>query len=130
MYVRNVKQMLRAADTSFDERRYGFGGILDLLRGAQRDGLLRLERDRQGVLRVFAGTALQRPSSAPPVEDATTGESMPPGGCEDQSLPLQGSEPVAPAESERSLESGQLPAAEAGPESVATAQAGSATERV
>ncbi len=74
MYVRNVKQLLRAADSAFDERRYGFGGILDLLRAAQRDALLRLERDRQGVLRVFPGNALQRLSSAPPVQEATIEE--------------------------------------------------------
>jgi hypothetical protein len=77
MYVRNVKQLLRAADTSFDERRYGFGGILDLLRGAQRDALLRLERDRQGVLRVFPGNALQRPSALPPVQEAAIDEAGP-----------------------------------------------------
>ena len=66
MYVRNVKQLMRAAEAGFDERRYGFGGILDLLRGAQRDNILRLERDRQGVLRVFPGAALQRPSPGAP----------------------------------------------------------------
>ncbi|HEX7485600.1 MAG TPA: NYN domain-containing protein [Vicinamibacterales bacterium] len=76
MYVRNVKQLLRAADSAFDERRYGFGGILDLLRASQRDALLRLERDRQGVLRVFPGNALQRPSSASPVQEATIEEPM------------------------------------------------------
>ena len=74
MYVRNVKQLLRAADSAFDERRYGFGGILDLLRASQRDALLRLERDRQGVLRVFPGNALQRLPSAPPVQEATIEE--------------------------------------------------------
>ncbi len=74
MYVRNVKQLLRAADSSFDERRYGFGGILDLLRASQRDGVLRLERDRQGVLRVFQGALLQRPATASPVQDATIEE--------------------------------------------------------
>jgi uncharacterized LabA/DUF88 family protein len=74
MYVRNVKQLLRAADSTFDERRYGFGGILDLLRASQRDGILRLERDRQGVLRVFQGAALQRPATAPPMQDATIAE--------------------------------------------------------
>jgi uncharacterized LabA/DUF88 family protein len=71
MYVRNVKQLLRAADSTFDERRYGFGGILDLLRASQRDGILRLERDRQGVLRVFQGAALQRPPTAQPMQGAT-----------------------------------------------------------
>ena len=74
MYVRNVKQLLRAADSAFDERRYGFGGILDLLRASQRDGILRLERDRQGVLRVFQGAELQRPATVPPLQDATIEE--------------------------------------------------------
>ena len=32
MYLRNVKQILRAG--AFDERRYGFGGLMDLLRAA------------------------------------------------------------------------------------------------
>jgi uncharacterized LabA/DUF88 family protein len=69
MYVRNVKQLLRAADPTFDERRYGFGGILDILRACQREGLLRLERDRQGVLRVFPGT-IQQPMVPSAPEEA------------------------------------------------------------
>ena len=59
MYIRNVKQLLRAADSAFDERRYGFGGLMDLLRACQREGVMRLERDRRGGLRVFPGAALQ-----------------------------------------------------------------------
>src|SRR3990172_5870285 len=68
MYWGNVKQILRAADGAFDERRYGFGGIMDLLRACQRESLIRLERDRRGGLRVFQGTALQRDAAvaAPP----------------------------------------------------------------
>jgi uncharacterized LabA/DUF88 family protein len=58
MYLRNVKQIVRAADAGFDERRYGFAGLMDLLRACQRDGLVRLERDRRGGLRVFQGPAL------------------------------------------------------------------------
>jgi hypothetical protein len=74
MYVRNVKQLMRAAEAGFDERRYGFGGILDLLRGGQREGLLRLERDRQGVLRVFPGNLLQRAGApAAVIEGVTSG---------------------------------------------------------
>jgi uncharacterized LabA/DUF88 family protein len=95
MYVRNVKQLLRAADSTFDERRYGFGGILDLLRASQRDGVLRLERDRQGVLRVFQGTSLQRSATAQPVQDATIEEA--------------GSAPE-PAADERAAEAVQAPA--------------------
>jgi hypothetical protein len=59
MYLRNVKQILRQADGGFDERRYGFGGLMDLLKALQRDGLVRIERDRRGGLRVFQGQALQ-----------------------------------------------------------------------
>jgi uncharacterized LabA/DUF88 family protein len=58
MYVRNVKQFLKANDETFDERRYGFQGILDALRFAQREGIFRLERDRRGILRVFPGAQL------------------------------------------------------------------------
>jgi len=58
MYVRNVKQILRQASGGFDERRYGFGGIMDVIRACQKEGLLRTERDRRGGLRVFPGQAL------------------------------------------------------------------------
>ncbi len=67
MYLRNVKQILRAADGGFDERRYGFGGLMDLLRACQREGLVRMERDRRGGLRVFPGQNLQRTAQAGPV---------------------------------------------------------------
>ena len=58
MYVRNAKQILRAA--GLDERRYGFGGLIELLRVCQRDGFVRLERDRRGGLRVFQGPGLEK----------------------------------------------------------------------
>jgi hypothetical protein len=44
----------------FDERRYGFGGLMDLLRACQKEGYVRIERDRRGGLRIFQGPALQR----------------------------------------------------------------------
>ena len=75
MYLRNVKQIVRAADAGFDERRYGFAGLMDLLRACQRDGIVRLERDRRGGLRVFQGQALQR--SAMPVTPVDAPESYP-----------------------------------------------------
>ena len=56
LYVRQVKQYLRAVDASFDERAWGFTTIVELLRACQRESVLRLERDRKGVLRVFPGT--------------------------------------------------------------------------
>jgi hypothetical protein len=85
MYIRNVKQIVRAADPQFDERRYGFGGLMDLLRAVQKDGLIRMERDRRGGLRVFPGAGLQRSAASPvlpqpdvaqdePVIDTTAGD--------------------------------------------------------
>ena len=70
MYIRNVKQIIRAADANFDERRYGFGGLMDLLRACQKENLLRMERDRRGGLRVFPGAALRRDLSAPSLPQA------------------------------------------------------------
>jgi hypothetical protein len=58
MYPRQFKQFLRNAQPDFDERRYG--SIADLMRACQKDGILRLERDRQGGLRVFANGATAR----------------------------------------------------------------------
>jgi uncharacterized LabA/DUF88 family protein len=57
MYIRNVKQILRGAEPTFDERRYG--NLVELLRAVQREGLVRLDRDRQGVMRVFQGLQLR-----------------------------------------------------------------------
>ena len=65
MYLRNVKQILRQADGGFDERRYGFGGLMDLLKACQREGLVRIERDRRGGLRVFQGAAMARAAVMP-----------------------------------------------------------------
>jgi uncharacterized LabA/DUF88 family protein len=59
MYIRQAKQFLRNVDSSFDERRFGFANLTDLLRACQRDGLFRIERDRQGVIRLFPGNVMQ-----------------------------------------------------------------------
>jgi uncharacterized LabA/DUF88 family protein len=58
MYPRQFKQFLKNAQPDFDERKYG--SIADLMRACQKDGILRLERDRQGGLRVFVGGSAPR----------------------------------------------------------------------
>ncbi len=68
MYVRQLKQYIRAVDATFDERKYGFETLGDLMRACQRDGLLRIERDRQGGMRIFPGNI------APATADASTAE--------------------------------------------------------
>jgi len=67
VYLRQIRQLLRAAGTSVDERS-GFRGLLDLLHQAQREGWLRLHRDRKGVWRVFPA------GPAPAVTPATSAE--------------------------------------------------------
>ncbi len=74
MYIRNMKQLLRQAEPGFDERRYGFANLVDLLRALGRDGLLRLERDRQGALRVFQGPAW--PQASAERQDAPASEGI------------------------------------------------------
>jgi len=70
MYLRNVKQFIKNASPSFDERRYGFQSFLEAVRSGQRAGLFRLERNRQGILRVFPGNQMAQPQAvAPPAVD-------------------------------------------------------------
>jgi len=74
MYVRQAKQFLRVAVAGFDERNYGFASVVDLLRAAGKDGVLRVERDRHGAIRVFPGPKLTRttPVIVPePVDDVS-----------------------------------------------------------
>jgi uncharacterized protein (TIGR00288 family) len=65
MYVRQAKQFLRNAIEGFDERKYGFASVVDLLRAAGKEGVLRVERDRQGAVRVFPGANLTPRPAAP-----------------------------------------------------------------
>jgi uncharacterized LabA/DUF88 family protein len=65
MFPRNVKQIIRQVSPSFDERAYGFGSLVDLLRAAQKEGVVRVERDRRGGIRVFEGPQLAAAAKAP-----------------------------------------------------------------
>ncbi len=61
MYVRQARQYLKNSIEGFDERRYGFATVVDLLRACAKAGVLRVERDRQGGMRVFPGASLKQP---------------------------------------------------------------------
>jgi hypothetical protein len=74
-----VKQFVRQVDDSFDERKYGFSGMIDVLRFGQREGLFRLDRDRQGVVRVYPGLRFPRPGGAA-MESADAQEHETPAG--------------------------------------------------
>ncbi len=60
MYLRTFKQFLRSLQPPFDERQYGLSSTYDLVRQAHRDGLLRVERNRQGILRIFPAERFPR----------------------------------------------------------------------
>ena len=100
MYIRQLKQYLRAVDGTFDERKYGFETLGDLMRACQRDGMLRIERDRQGGMRIFPGTL------TPPAGDAA-------GVQDDGDVNGNVAEPVESAES---FDRGWVPPAEASSE--------------
>ncbi len=104
LYLRHIRQGLRAADSHFDERQYSFRSILDLLHQAQREGWLRLKRDRNGVWRIFPG------SSAPlaPTAASVAGEEPFAAGLSDR----------GPAEAETAAETAFAPEEAIAPEVV------------
>ena len=66
IYMRQVRQAMRSADGRFDERQGGFRGLLDLLHQAQREGWLRLHRDRKGIWRIFSTSTEAVPAPVAP----------------------------------------------------------------
>jgi len=70
MYLRNVKQYIKNAAPTFDERKFGFTNFLETIRACQRSGLFRLERNRQGILRVFPGPQFPHQASSAPMSAA------------------------------------------------------------
>ena len=69
MYVRQAKQFLKIGIEGFDERKYGFASVVDLFRAAGKEGVVRLERDRHGAVRLFPGPKLTQTPAAVGVED-------------------------------------------------------------
>jgi hypothetical protein len=122
MDLRNVKQFIKNSQPTFDEHRYGFHSFLEAVRSGQKAGLFRLERNRQGILRVFPGS--QMPQSQrflePRMEEAPmVQESLKPFDIQDE-LNEQAAEPEAavfsppeeiPAESQPETEQAVLESA-------------------
>jgi uncharacterized LabA/DUF88 family protein len=91
LYLRNVKQLIRESNPSFDERAYGLANLVDLLRAAHKAGVVHVDRDRQGVIRVFQVTPAAPPPSAAAIEPATEPEpTAPPADLDVSSDELPG----------------------------------------
>ncbi len=134
LYLRQIRQPLRALEPNFDERRYGYRGMLDFLHQAQRAGLLRLIRDHQGVWRIHppstaptevsaplaaepvdraeASMATDAEKSTPPSESAVVVEFHPPEAPDAESPPIAPSEPHLEVISNAALESETAPPTE------------------
>jgi uncharacterized LabA/DUF88 family protein len=101
MYLRTFKQFLRTLQPPFDERQFGFSSTYELVRQAHRDGLLRVERNRQGILRIYPAERFPRITSGQPTEEPTPAEMAEteltaPGS--EFPVPGRGPEPVLQAE--------------------------------
>jgi uncharacterized LabA/DUF88 family protein len=78
MYLRTFKQFLRSLKPPFDERQYGLSSTYDLVRQAHKDGLLRVERNRQGILRIFPVEHFLEAVQEQPAEEQDTMEAVQP----------------------------------------------------
>lgn len=119
MYVRQVRHFMKTFDEGFDERRYGFAGILDALRFGQREGLFRLDRDRQGGVRVHPGAQYQQltqASGASPLPDTSVPDSLPQDatpppeaevGAAQDTVPAQAGLPASPEPPPAEADAGQ-----------------------
>ena len=89
----------------FDERKYGFSSVVDLLRAAGKEGVLRIERDRQGAIRLFPGANLAakpRAAEAPIDIDETVDVEVPPEAVVE---PAEGGRRATPVEAVEAVES-------------------------
>src|SRR6185295_13513916 len=106
---------IKNSQPTFDEHRYGFHSFLEAVRAAQRAGLFRLERNRQGILRVFPGNQMpqaQRPGVSRIGEPTSTGPAVKPYDVEDD-VTLQQPEPepvFSPASEDAVVEEQELQA--------------------
>lgn len=86
MYLRTFKQFIRSIQPSFDERQFGLASTYDLVRLAGKEGILRVERNRQGILRIY-------PAEKFPQPELVAQASEEPIAVEEQVIPETAAEP-------------------------------------
>jgi uncharacterized LabA/DUF88 family protein len=78
MYLRTFKHFLKSLQPPFDEHQFGITSTYDLVRQAQKDGLLRVERNRQGIMRIYPAELFpQTIQDVPEQEQTQTSVSKP-----------------------------------------------------
>lgn len=83
LYLRQVRQRIRAVEREFDERKYGYHSTLDLLHEAQREGWLKLQRDHRGIWRIYPLAAATVAVEAAPSNGASGDAVEPAAAAED-----------------------------------------------
>jgi uncharacterized LabA/DUF88 family protein len=107
LYLRQVRQALKTVDKDSVEGNYGPRTVLDLVHQAQREGWVRLHRDRKGVLRIFH--VVSAPSVPPAViEPAAGGETSAPTDLPQAAETALSSEAVVGTEGGPALEGASL----------------------
>jgi hypothetical protein len=134
MYLRTFKQFLRSLQPPFDERQYGLSSTYDLVRQAQKEDLLRVERNRQGILRIFPAEHYpqaipEQPAEEPiPVEEVQPEFTIPSPELEIP-FPDQESGSVMQAGPPEAVEEFPVEAAESAPETAPEMQPGAKKPR-
>ncbi len=118
MYLRTFKQFIRSLQPPFDERQYGFSSTYELVRQAQKEGLLRVERNRQGILRIYPADRFPKVSPEQPVEEPVGAETVEPLSeiASPETAPAPEPEPVTQLEAPSSTTEIQTEVSEAVPE--------------
>ncbi len=110
LYLRQILQALRAVGEAQGQGRQASRAALDLLHQAQREGCVKLQRDRHGVLRVFrAPQAVPRP--AEPAPEIAVGETLAETAPEPptETAPIEAPPPAEPAPKPRRRRAGSAP---------------------
>jgi uncharacterized protein (TIGR00288 family) len=68
-YVRHMAQALRGVEAEFDEQRFGFRTLTELMHQGEREGIVKMIRDRQGAWRVSPATGSFDGEGSAPAED-------------------------------------------------------------
>jgi uncharacterized protein (TIGR00288 family) len=104
-YVRHLAQALRAIDPGFDEEAFGFRTLTELMHMGQREGLVRMQRDRQGAWRITPMSAASPIGAAEPEgkEPASVEAALAPGDASLEAAAEVGQEVDGPAVAEEAL---------------------------
>ena len=112
-YVRHLAQALRSVDPDFDETKYGFRTLTELMHVGAREGIFKMQRDRQGAWRVTVDAAAD--AEAPERDDEPTAATTTASHTDlaDGSAPLEGDEDLAPDAGREAPPSASVPRASA-----------------